>query len=411
MDDFSNISPGTHVGRYEILQLDSENGLTRRFQARDPELGRRVTVKVNGAFEPNFDPNSLLLNEARTLADLQHPSISNVFDVGRHDGQVYLVLEYLPGCLKQEVRRAPDSVSHERVADVVEKVADALDFIHRRGYLHRNIKPHVIFLDAAGQPRLSDFELAVRRDGLESVAMAGTVPYMAPEQLRSELDQFGPHTDVWGLGVTMYELLCGERPFRADSIEDLVRTVAYTNVAPTPPSKIVKSIPEALEQICLKCLSPEPAKRYTTANLLAEDMREWRREIGSPKQKRVFVSHSSKDRDFVEQQIVSVLENAGIATWYSKVDIQTASEWGRSILQGLQSSEWFLLVMSSKSISSEWVKDELYWAIENRPERVIPVMIDDCDPEQFHIRLKRLQHIDFRHNRDEAQRRLIAAFG
>jgi serine/threonine protein kinase len=240
--------------------------------------------------------------------------------------------------------------------------------------------------------------------------MAGTVPYMAPEQLRSDPNHFGPHTDVWGLGVTMYELLCGERPFRADSMSKLMNAVLST-IGPTPPSQIVKSVPETLEQICLKCLSPEPAKRYTTANLLAADLREWRRGIGSPKQKRVFVSHSSKDRDFVEQEIVSILENAGIATWYSKVDIQTASEWGRSILQGLQSSEWFLLVMSSKSISSEWVKDELYWAIENRPERVIPVMIDACDPEQFHIRLKRLQHIDFQHNRDEARRRLIAAFG
>ena len=402
-----NITPGTRVGRYEILQLESESGLARVFRARDPELNRDVAVKT-GYYESSFDSTSILLNEARTVADLQHPSILNVFDIGRHNEKVYLVFEFLTESLHRELRQTSTFLSQERVIDIVGKIADALDFIHRRGYLHRNVKPSVILLDAAGQPRLSEFGLAVRQDGFDSSSLAGTPLYMAPEQFQHDIGQFGPHTDIWGLGVTMYELLCGQLPFKPDSPSKMFDMIM--NKSPTPPSQIISSVNETLEQICLRCLSPEPKQRYATANLLAADLRELNRNIGSTNQKRVFVSHSTKDRAFVEQEIVSVLENNGIATWYSKVDIQTAVEWERSILQGLQSTEWFLLVMSSTSMSSEWVKDELHWAIDNRPQNLIPVLIDDCDPRQFHIRLARLQHIDFRDKRDEARNRLVAAF-
>lgn len=408
MTQLFEITPGTLVGRYEILERTRETGLARIFRARDPELNRSVAIKVS-IWPEDPDLNTFQLNEARTAADLQHPLILTLFDIGRHHKQVYLVFEFLPGALDQELRNTSTPLSQARVIDLIANVADALDFVHRRGYLHRNVKPSVILLDAAGQPRLSEFGLAVRRDGMDSAEMAGTMFYMAPEQLRHSVGQLGPHTDVWGLGVTLYELLCGQLPFRSDSASALIEAVL--NKRPTPPSQIATSIDKRLEEICMKCLLPEPKDRYATANLLAADLRELNRATESPRQKRVFVSHSAKDRVFVEQEIVYLLENSGIATWYSKVDIQTAVEWERSIQQGLESTEWFILVMSSSSISSEWVKDELHWAIENRPNRLIPVLIEDCEPRKFHIRVARLQHIDFRDNPEEARRRLVAAFG
>ncbi len=129
----------------------------------------------------------------------------------------------------------------------------------------------------------------------------------------------------------------------------------------------------------------------------------------TPKEK-VFVSHSTADRGFVENEILPLLKSRGIDAWYCKTEIQTASQWERGILEGLKSCNWFLVVMSARSASSEWVKDEVHWAVENRPERVIPVMISDCDPYDFHVRLARMQHVDFRSDRNNAREKLLTVF-
>ena len=111
----------------------------------------------------------------------------------------------------------------------------------------------------------------------------------------------------------------------------------------------------------------------------------------------VFLSHSSVDRPFVEKEIIPLLERHGIAVWYSRTDIQTAQQWERSIRRGLESSEWFVIVLSRNSATSEWVRHELNWAVEHRwdPARIIPISIDDSEPDAFHISLPRLQRVDF----------------
>jgi hypothetical protein len=162
-----------------------------------------------------------------------------------------------------------------------------------------------------------------------------------------------------------------------------------------------------------ECLSRKPEDRYATAALLAEDLRNWlnatRPRLEAPN-RRVFVSHSTKDREFVEREIIAELEKNGIRTWYSKVDIQSAAEWETSIRRGLESCEWFLLVMSPRSLSSEWVKDELHWAIDERPNRIVPVLMEDCEPRAFHIRMARIQHVDFRSPSSESKVRLVNLF-
>lgn len=124
---------------------------------------------------------------------------------------------------------------------------------------------------------------------------------------------------------------------------------------------------------------------------------------------RAFISHSSADKAFVEQEIIPALEQCGLQVWYSKNEIQGADRWERSILDGLKQCDWFIVVMSPRSADSEWVKDEVSWAISYRQGRIIPIICDDCDPEAFHIRLPRLQHIDFRTNRNEARARLSSS--
>jgi hypothetical protein len=118
---------------------------------------------------------------------------------------------------------------------------------------------------------------------------------------------------------------------------------------------------------------------------------------------RVFISHSTKDRDFVEGILVPAIHGFGLETWYSKNDIKATDRWERSILNGLESSDWFLIVMSPNSAESEWVRDELHWAMGNRPHgRIVPVMIEGCNPYDFHIRLPRLQFVDYSQDRERA---------
>jgi hypothetical protein len=121
------------------------------------------------------------------------------------------------------------------------------------------------------------------------------------------------------------------------------------------------------------------------------------------------VSHSTLDRAFVEGQIIPSLRRCGVEPWYSESDIRGADAWERSIVAGLESCDWFLVVMSPRSAESEWVKDEVHWALDNRPGRVVPVLIEECDPIRFHLRLRRIQYVDFRGNRAKARAMLAKA--
>lgn len=125
----------------------------------------------------------------------------------------------------------------------------------------------------------------------------------------------------------------------------------------------------------------------------------------------VFISHATEDRPFIDREIVGSLGSHGVETWYAKEDIQGSEEWDRCILEGLRSSDWFLLVMSPRSAQSKWVKAEVDWAVKNRWERFIPVLMEDCDPESFHLWLARLQYVDFTRDKDEARRNLLAIKG
>lgn len=121
----------------------------------------------------------------------------------------------------------------------------------------------------------------------------------------------------------------------------------------------------------------------------------------------IFISHAKEDREFVDGELVSLINALGFESWYAKTAIQSAEHWERSILAGLQASEWFMIIMSPSSAMSEWVKDEVNWAMEERVGRIIPLLIAECNPRDIHIRLPRIQHIDFGGNQKEAREELI----
>jgi serine/threonine protein kinase len=262
--------------------------------------------------------------------------------------------------------------------------------------------------DGSGVARIAGFGLSVRVDEIPETDLFAHVAsdkYGAPEELAQRLEDVGPRSDVWSLGILVHEVLLGERPYDGGAV---VRMAAGDALPPlASPLPLPKGVPSAIEGVVRRCLAPRPADRFADGSEVASALRAAMGVVAPASAPRVFVSHSSKDRAWVEREIVGFLERNGVPTWYAKADIHSAEQWERTIVQGLESSPWFLLVMSPRSAESEWVRDEVFWAMVKRPSRILPVLLESCDPWKFHIRVARIQHLDFHVDLARGQRDLL----
>jgi serine/threonine protein kinase/formylglycine-generating enzyme required for sulfatase activity len=263
------------IGRYRVLRRLGEGGMGRVYLAQDEDLQRMVAIKVPWpqAFRSPWQV-AQFLDEARLVAQLRHPAIVAVHDVGRlPDGAVYIVLEYVEGTSMSDWLETGD-IPLERLVELLARVAEAVHYAHRRGIIHRDLKPSNILVDNEQNPRIADFGLALHEDAQEFRygEIAGTMLYMAPEQVRGEAHRLDGRTDLWAIGVILYLVLSGRRPFAG---ERLVLFDTILNRDPVPPRQIVATIPQELERICLKCLSKRMADRYATGLDLAQDLRHW----------------------------------------------------------------------------------------------------------------------------------------
>jgi eukaryotic-like serine/threonine-protein kinase len=255
--------------RYQLLERLGTGGMSDVFRARDLMLERSVAIKVlhetysdDKAFQERFR------QEARAAANLSHPNIVTVHDFGYDQGQLFIVMEHIPGKDLKTILRQRGRYSVEEAIPLVVQACAGIGYAHRAGLVHCDVKPHNMIVTPDGRLKVTDFGIAralstILPDERADVVW-GSPQYFSPEQAVGEAPS--PASDVYSLGIVLYEVLTGALPFTAPSSEELARL--HLEQHPVPPSEYIPDIPPALEQIIMKVLSKEPAARYRTADQL-----------------------------------------------------------------------------------------------------------------------------------------------
>ena len=274
------------VPGYEVMYRIGSGGMGVVFHARQVSLGRSVALKfLRNAHFADHDQRSRFQAEAAAVARLRHPNIVQIHDYGVVDDCPYLVLELVDGgTLAQRIAGVPQPAL--KCADEVAQLALAVQHAHELGLIHRDLKPANILITPDGVLKIADFGLVKQLEPVpgaagQSVAgnmVMGTPGYMAPEQIDQRAGEIGPHTDVYALGVMLFELLSGQLPFTAGSAYELLRQIQESD--PILLRKLQPALPRDLETICLKCLQKDPADRYPSAAAMAGDLRRFR--LGEP---------------------------------------------------------------------------------------------------------------------------------
>jgi len=266
-------------GDYELLEEIARGGMGVVYRARQKSLKRLVAVKMilgGGHAGPKFVQR--FRTEAQAAANLHHPNIVAIYEVGEHEGQHFFSMDYVDGPdLERMTGRRP--IPAERAARYAKAVAEAIHYAHQHGILHRDVKPSNVLVDSDDQVRITDFGLAKVLTSDTSLTLSGQLlgspHFVPPEQASVKRGTVGPASDVYGIGSVLYYLLTGRPPFNAEELPDVLQQVLNTD--PVSPRLLNPSVPRDLETICLKCLEKDPERRYSSARELADDLGRWLR--------------------------------------------------------------------------------------------------------------------------------------
>jgi WD40 repeat protein/predicted Ser/Thr protein kinase len=277
-------------GDYELIEEIARGGMGVVYRARQISLNRPVALKMILAGQTATPGSKQRFHtEAEAAARLHHPNIVPIYEIGEHQGQQYLSMKLIEGGTLADVVASRESAAElpttesaavlRDAATIMEKVARAVHYAHQCGILHRDLKPTNILLDEKGEPHITDFGLAkLAENGSRltmSAAILGTPAYMSPEQASGQSKGLTTATDIYSLGAILYELLTRQPPFRAETTVETLRQVCEQE--PTPPRVLNTEVDRDLETICLKCLNKEPLRRYSSGEMLANDLEHWRK--------------------------------------------------------------------------------------------------------------------------------------
>jgi cytochrome c peroxidase len=273
--DWKGELPLPAIPGYEMIRQVGRGGMGVVYKARDLKLNRIVALKmiVGGPYS-SADQMARFRTETQAVAQLVHPNIVQIYEVGEHESRPWCAFEFVDGgSLARKAFRNP--LSSQEAAELVETLARAIHWAHQRGIVHRDLKPYNILLTSDGTAKVSDFGLAKRLEAdtgqTQTGSILGTPSYMAPEQAEGKTRQVGLAADVWALGAVLYYLLTGQPPFQGATMLDTLEQVRTQS--PVAPSRARPRLARDLETICLKCLEKEPHSRYASAADLAGDLR------------------------------------------------------------------------------------------------------------------------------------------